>query len=86
MIRMIRMIRKREKEMVLDAKRIKDGENQNTEFKREYTEEIKKTIIAFANTSGGILFIGVNDDKSITGIDTPDDTLLQVTNVIRAAI
>jgi ATP-dependent DNA helicase RecG len=28
-------------------------ENQTTEFKREYTDNIKKTVIAFANTDGG---------------------------------
>ena len=42
-------------------KRIKAGENLNTEFKREYTEEIKKTIVAFANTTGGTLYIINND-------------------------
>jgi ATP-dependent DNA helicase RecG len=66
--------------------RIKAGESLTTEFKREYTEEIKKTIIAFANTSGGTLYIGVNDDKSIAGVKNPDDTLLQVTNTVRSAI
>jgi len=30
-------------------------ENQTTEFKREYTDNIKKTVIAFANTDGGNL-------------------------------
>jgi len=48
--------------MALDMNRIDEGEDLNTEFKREYTEEIKKTIIAFANTGGGTLFIGINDD------------------------
>ena len=53
--------------MALDMDRIEAGENLITEFKREYTEEIKKTIVAFANTAGGILYIGINDDKTITG-------------------
>ncbi|GBU28055.1 hypothetical protein R84B8_01613 [Treponema sp. R8-4-B8] len=38
--------------MTLDMELIEAGENLNTEFKRGYTEEIKKTIIAFANTVG----------------------------------
>ena len=37
--------------MAFDIERIKAGENLTTEFKREYTEEIKNTIIAFANRS-----------------------------------
>ncbi|MCL2599553.1 MAG: putative DNA binding domain-containing protein [Treponema sp.] len=72
--------------MALDLKRIEGGENLNTEFKREYTEDIKKTIIAFANTSGGMLYIGINDDGTAAGVDSPDNTMLQVTNVVRSAI
>ena len=37
--------------MAIDMKQIELGENLTTEFKREYTEEIKKTIIAFAETA-----------------------------------
>jgi ATP-dependent DNA helicase RecG len=66
--------------------RIEAGETLTTEFKREYTEEIKKTIVAFANTAGGTLYIGVNDDKTRTGVTAPDDTLLQITNAVRSAI
>jgi ATP-dependent DNA helicase RecG len=67
-------------------KRIETGENLATEFKREYTEEIKKTIVAFANTAGGTIYIGINDDGTIGGVDNPDDTMLQVTNSVRSAI
>jgi ATP-dependent DNA helicase RecG len=72
--------------MALDMNRIEAGENLTTEFKREYSEEIKKTIVAFANTAGGTLYIGVNDDKTIIGVTAPDDTLLQITNAVRSAI
>ena len=72
--------------MPLDFNRIEEGENLTTEFKREFTEEIKKTIIAFANTSGGMLFIGIDDDKTIAGVVNPDETLLQITNTVRSAI
>jgi ATP-dependent DNA helicase RecG len=72
--------------MALDLKQIELGENLTTEFKREYTEEIKKTIVAFANTAGGTLYIGINDDKSIAGVSNPDDTMLQVNNMVRSAI
>ena len=61
-------------------------EDSTTEFKREYTEDIKKTITAFANTNGGTLSIGIADDGSVTGLDNPDDTILRVTNVVRNAI
>jgi ATP-dependent DNA helicase RecG len=72
--------------MALDMTRIEAGENLTTEFKREYTEDIKKTVIAFANTVGGTLYIGVNDDKTIAGVDDPDGTLLQVSSAVRSGI
>ncbi len=57
-----------------------------TEFKREYTDDIVKTVIAFANTNGGELLIGVDDNGSITGVDNTDTTMLKVTNAVRDSI
>lgn len=61
-------------------------ENKTTEFKRDYVEDIKNTIVAFANCEGGTLYIGVNDDGKVCGIDNVDDTMLRVTNAIRDAV
>ena len=61
-------------------------ENKNTEYKREYIDDIRKTIIAFANTDGGTLYIGVNDDGTVCGVVDTDDTMLRVTNMLRDAI
>ena len=72
--------------MAFDITQLEAGESSTTEFKREYTEEIKKTIIAFANTSGGTLFIGINDNKTIVGIENPDSVLLQISNSVRSSI
>ena len=62
------------------------AENKTTEFKREYVEDIKNTIIAFANCDGGTLYIGVNDDGTACGVDNVDGTMLRVTNAIRDAV
>lgn len=62
------------------------AEDKYTEYKREYTEEIKKTVVAFANTDGGTLYIGIEDDGSVCGVEDVDGTLLKVTNAIRDAI
>lgn len=56
------------------------------EFKREYTDEIKKTVVAFANTSGGELLIGVEDDGTVVGVPDVDGTMLKVTNTLRDSI
>lgn len=49
---------------------IAGGESQTVEFKRKFTteEKIAKEIIAFANSNGGYLMIGVDDDKKIVGV------------------
>lgn len=61
-------------------------ENKTTEFKREYVDDIKNTIVAFANCDGGTLYIGVNDDGTVCGVDNVDGTMLRVTNAIRDAV
>ena len=58
-------------------------ENKTTEFKREYMDDIKYAVIAFANTEGGKLYIGINDDGSVCGVDDVDGTMLRLTNMIR---
>lgn len=44
-----------------------NNEGLNIEYKREYVEDIKKTVIAFANTNGGKLIIGIDDDGKVIG-------------------
>lgn len=61
-------------------------EGLTVEFKREYVEDIKKTVIAFANTSGGRIFIGIEDDGSIVGVKDIDDTILKISSGVRNAI
>jgi ATP-dependent DNA helicase RecG len=61
-------------------------ESLKIEFKREYTEEVKKTVIAFANTDGGEIRIGVDDDGTVVGVADVDSVMLQVTNSVRDSI
>lgn len=55
---------------------IEKGESKTLEFKEAFPESKKyiKTILAFANTSGGQLLIGVKDDKTVVGV-TADSTI-----------
>ncbi len=62
------------------------NESKTIEYKREFTEDIKKTVTAFANTDGGKIFIGINNEKQIVGLKEPDHVLLQVGNLIRDSI
>ena len=43
-------------------------EDERTELKRELIDEVKSEIIAFLNSYGGTIYVGVDDDGSIVGI------------------
>ena len=51
---------------------VEEGENLTCEFKRKFStaEKIAREMIAFANTKGGYLIIGVDDDKEIIGVES----------------
>ena len=46
-------------------------ESETIELKEVVVDEIKKEIIAFANCDGGKLYIGVQDDGTVVGVDDP---------------
>lgn len=56
------------------------GESTTTEFKRKFTtaEKISREVVAFANTKGGYLLIGVDDDGSIVGVDSEKSVIDEV--------
>lgn len=55
---------------------IAEGESSTVEFKRKFTspEKIAKELIAFANSSGGYLIIGVDDNRTIIGVESEKET------------
>lgn len=61
-------------------------ENERVELKAQWTDEIYKEVIAFANTDGGTIYIGVNDDGQTVGLDDVDATYTRLTNGVRDAI
>lgn len=61
-------------------------ETEITEFKSQFTEEIYKEVIAFANTDGGVVYIGIDDDGNAIGLENVDKEYTRITNGIRDAI
>lgn len=61
-------------------------EGKTVEFKREYTDGIRKTVAAFANTDGGAIYIGIEDDGSVFGVSDAADVMLRITNAIHDSI
>lgn len=54
---------------------VKEGEHATLEFKKKVThpEKIVREIVAFANSSGGNLLIGVGDEGGLSGLRYPEE-------------
>ncbi|MCY4569136.1 MAG: helix-turn-helix domain-containing protein [Candidatus Poribacteria bacterium] len=65
--------------------RIAQGENAMTEFKENFDQEAIETAVAFANTNGGVILIGVSDTGEIRGITIGKETLRNWSNRIAQA-
>ena len=61
-------------------------ESETLELKEIVVEDIKKEIIAFANSAGGTLYVGVADDGNIVGVENPDMVIQQISNMVRDSI
>ena len=61
---------------------IAHGENHTTEFKRQIDnlERLAGELVAFANSDGGALYIGVDDDGSVPGLDDANDAFQTLTS------
>ncbi|HQF43330.1 MAG TPA: ATP-binding protein [Ignavibacteriaceae bacterium] len=64
---------------------IEEGENMQCEFKREFSssEKIARGMIAFANTKGGFMLFGVDDDKKVVGVESEKETAELVNDVAK---
>ena len=61
-------------------------ESETVELKEIVVDDIKKEIIAFANCEGGKLYIGVQDDGTVIGVNDSDGVALQISNMVRDSI
>ena len=61
-------------------------ESERIEYKSQMVNDIYKEVIAFANTNGGVIYIDIDDNGNVTGINNVDDTYTRLTNGIRDAI
>lgn len=61
-------------------------ESERVEYKSQMADDIYKEVIAFANTDGGVIYIGVDDRGNPVGIEDVDETYTRLTNGIRDAI
>lgn len=64
---------------------VAEGEGGQLEFKRRASDpgRIVRELIAFANTHGGTLLVGVNDDGDISGVKFPEDESMGIVETLQ---
>ncbi len=65
---------------------MKYEESPKLELKEQINAEFKKEIIAFANTDGGEIFVGLDRDGVIVGVEDPEEEMEKIGNMIRDGI
>ena len=63
---------------------IKDGENQHVEFKSNFNVDVLESLVAFANTEGGTVYIGISDKGKITGVNLNYESIQHWVNEIKS--
>ena len=64
-------------------RRTEQGENLHTEFKAwpVHADDLAAALVAFANTDGGQLFLGVSDEGQAQGVENPDVAMQRLDQV-----
>lgn len=57
-------------------------EKQNEEWKRQWEDKFLKQICGFANSEGGVMKVGVEDDGTVVGVKDPKSVMKKVTDTI----
>ncbi len=65
---------------------MKFRESETLEFKRTCVDDIRKEITAMCNCAGGTIYVGVEDDGYVIGLDDCDGTTPRIANGVRDAI
>ncbi|MBW2364251.1 MAG: putative DNA binding domain-containing protein, partial [Deltaproteobacteria bacterium] len=66
-------------------KAIADGESDRVEFKAGFDRETIQSLVAFANTRGGCVIVGVDNQGTVHGIQTGQETIQNWLNQIKQA-
>lgn len=57
-------------------------EKQNEEWKRQWEDKFLKQICGFANSEGGVMKVGVEDDGTVVGVKDPKSDMKKITDTI----
>ena len=60
---------------------LKKGEGHKTEFKESKDKKLDREIVAFANSSGGKIYIGITDEGKIKGVNITNRLKSQIEDI-----
>ncbi|MBR5839914.1 MAG: ATP-binding protein, partial [Victivallales bacterium] len=62
---------------------MKKTESQNVEYKRIWRDDYLRWICGYANAEGGTIWLGIEDDKTVFGIENTQKLMEDIPNKIR---
>ena len=62
------------------------AETEKTELKQKFNDVLPKEIVAFLNADGGTIYIDVNDDGSVCGVQNLDESLKKIADILENQI
>ena len=57
-------------------------EDNKIKLKEIINNTLPKEIVAFLNTDGGTIYIGINKNRTVIGVDNMDDSLRVISDII----
>lgn len=62
------------------------NENEEIEFKENYTDNIYKEIVSFLNTKAGVILVGYDDNGDLKGLENVEDIEEKISNGLKTNI
>ena len=57
-------------------------EDPRTEFKEKVSERIARAAVAFSNTEGGTIYVGITDEGKVVGVEDTDGTSIRCAQIL----
>ena len=61
-------------------------EDPHTEFKEKVSNGIARAAVAFSNTEGGTIYVGISDEGEVVGIEDADDTSIRCAQILNDTV
>ncbi|MBQ9371413.1 MAG: putative DNA binding domain-containing protein [Thermoguttaceae bacterium] len=62
------------------------SEEKNVEYIREFNETITRAIVAYVNTDGGKIYVGLDEFGKVNGVAEPEDVVAQIETLARTRV